>query len=277
MPCPAKQAAARRVAHHRHYAPHAAAPWKNVLNSSRCRSAASGPPALLMPAGIRRLAPNSDMDATEQAVRALGEAFVMNSLHRVLQTRLGKEQNVFAGLSRMMLDSFEDQPVLLVTECGSGAAVLLRSCQFASLAADVRATPTPFSLTPGSLQMLTAIPQDSLPTMMQRVQQAYEAGLSAVQQPSSISSSSSSGSSSSSSAGHAGEYLQVAIIGVTPAAQGRGLGLSLLQAAVAAAQQDGLPLAVQAAGEGVADFFAKAGMQQVGRHGLHPVMRWEAR
>ncbi|WIA33477.1 hypothetical protein OEZ86_006605 [Tetradesmus obliquus] len=211
------------------------------------------------------------MDATEQAVRALGEAFVMNSLHRVLQTRLGKEQNVFAGLSRMMLDSFEDQPVLLVTECGSGAAVLLRSCQFASLAADVRATPTPFSLTPGSLQMLTAIPQDSLPTMMQRVQQAYEAGLSAVQQPSS---SSSSSGSSSSSAGHAGEYLQVAIIGVTPAAQGRGLGLSLLQAAVAAAQQDGLPLAAQAAGEGVADFFAKAGMQQVGRHGLHPVMRW---
>ncbi|WIA13338.1 hypothetical protein OEZ85_006920 [Tetradesmus obliquus] len=220
-----------------------------------------------MPAGIRRLAPNSDMDATEQAVKALGEAFVMNSLHRVLQTRLGKEQNVFAGLSRMMLDSFEDQPVLLVTECGSGAAVLLRSGQFASLAADVASTPTPFSLTPGSLQMLTAIPQDSLPTMMQQVQQAYEAGLSTVQQAS---------SSSSSSAGHAGEYLQLAIIGVTPAAQGRGLGLSLLQAAMAAAQQDGLPLAVQAAGEGVADFFAKAGMQQVGRHGLHPLMHWEA-
>jgi GNAT superfamily N-acetyltransferase len=161
----------------------------------------------------------------------------------------------------MMLDSFEDQPVLLVTECGSGAAVLLHSSQFASLAADMQATPVPFSLTPGSLQMLTAIPEGSLPIMMQEVQQSYEAGKLALQQ------------ASSSREGSTGEFLQLALIGVTPAAQGRGLGLALLQAAAAVAQQEGLPLLVQAAGDGLVDFCGKAGMQQVGRSVL---MLWEA-
>jgi GNAT superfamily N-acetyltransferase len=172
-----------------------------------------------------------------------------------------------AGLSRMMLDSFEDHPVLLLTKCGNGAAVLLHSSQFASLAADVQATPMPFSLTPGSLQMLTAVPEDSLPITMQEVQQVYEAGLAAMQQAS---------SSSSKDKGHSGEYLQLAIIGVTPAAQGRGLGMALLQAAVAVAQQEGLPLLVQAAGDGVAEFYAKAGMQTIGRRGVHPLMLWKA-
>jgi GNAT superfamily N-acetyltransferase len=164
----------------------------------------------------------------------------------------------------MMLDSFEEQPVLLVTQCGRGAAVLLHSSQFASLAAHVAATPAPFSLTPGTLQMLTCIPQDSLPIMLQEVQQVYEAGLAAMQQ------------SSSSSNARAAEYLQLAIIGVTPAEQGKGLGRSLVQAAVAVAEQEQLPLLVQAAGDGVAEFYGKVGLQTIGRRGVHPLMMWDS-
>jgi GNAT superfamily N-acetyltransferase len=166
----------------------------------------------------------------------------------------------------MMLDSFEEQPVLLVTQCGNGAAVLLHSSQFASLAADVQATPTPFSLTPGSLQMLTCIPQDSLPIMLQEVQQVYEAGLAAMQH-----------TRSGSGNANAAEYLQLAIIGVTPAQQGKGLGRLLLQAAVAVAQQEQLPLLVQAAGDGVAEFYGKCGLQTIGRRGVHLLMLWESR
>jgi ribosomal protein S18 acetylase RimI-like enzyme len=188
-------------------------------------------------------------------------------LHDLLHcSAAADDDDAVVGLSRMMLDSFEEQPVLLITQCGSGAAVLLHSFQFASLAADVQATPTPFSLTPGSLQMLTCIPQDSLPIMMQEVQQVYEAGLAAMQQV----------SSSSSSNADAAEYLQLAIIGVTPAQQGKGLGRLLLQAAVAVAEQEQLPLLVQAAGDGVAEFYGKSGLTTIGRRGVHPLMLWES-
>jgi hypothetical protein len=74
MPCLSGSPAARRVGQLRHAAPHsssAAALQKHVPR--RGKVAASGSPAVLMPTSIRRLAPSSDMDATEQAIKVLGE------------------------------------------------------------------------------------------------------------------------------------------------------------------------------------------------------------
>jgi len=154
----------------------------------------------------------------------------------------------------MMLDKFSHKPVLFTTPCNSAAAIALIESQQASFISDLQ--DMDFNIIPGSLQMLTAMPEKSMPVVLSQVQQVYETTATAV---------------------HAvlpgQSFLQVMLLGVRPANQGRGLGSALLGSVTGAADAAGLPIAVQLTNRDLISFFHKHGFEEIGSPDLlHQVM-----
>uniref|UniRef100_A0A383VZM8 N-acetyltransferase domain-containing protein n=1 Tax=Tetradesmus obliquus TaxID=3088 RepID=A0A383VZM8_TETOB len=132
------------------------------------------------------------------------------------------------------------------------AAVLLSSSQEAQLVALQQQLD--FGVIPGTLQMLQAIPQSSLPTMMAAFRILHEAGTAAMH-----------------SAGHS-HYLKLMLLAARPKAQGNGLGSAVLDAAVAAADGKRLPLYLEAANEELVPMYERYGFKPVGRLDLMTLM-----
>ncbi|KAF6251555.1 hypothetical protein COO60DRAFT_607850 [Scenedesmus sp. NREL 46B-D3] len=176
-----------------------------------------------------------------------GQAFMQHELHRQLSTRLGREQHLFSGISRLMLDSFPDDPVLYVTEQGpaDAAAVVFSSTQEAQMIAMQKTLD--FSVTPGTLQLLQAVPESSLPLVMAAARQLHQAGTVAMQE-----------------AGHK-SYLKLMLLAARPEAQGSGLGSAVLEAVVAAADRQQMPLYVEAAHDGLVPLYERYAFKPRGK------------
>eukprot|EP00775_Hariotina_reticulata_P012344 gene12344-12478_t len=194
------------------------------------------------------------MAAVEAACKTLGQAYIAHPWHRKLNAQLGREQAVFAGFSRMLLDKFSHEPVLFTTPCNRAAAIALTESQQLDFTSDLQGLD--FTIIPGSLQMLTAMPENSMPVVLSLVQQVCEPTAKAVQ-----------------AALPNRPFLQMMLLGVRPADQGRGLGGALLEAVAGTADAAGLPLAVQLTGRGLVLFLQKHGFKEIGgKDRLQPVM-----
>lgn len=154
----------------------------------------------------------------------------------------------------MLLDKFSHEPVLYTTPCSSAAAIALTDSQQLDFISDLQ--DLDFTIIPGSLQMLTAMPENSMPVVVSLVQQVCQPTAQAVQ-----------------AALPKRPFLQVVLLGVRPADQGRGLGSALLKAVAGTADAAGLPLAVQLLGQDLVPFMQKHGFERIGGQDLlHPVM-----
>lgn len=155
----------------------------------------------------------------------------------------------------MMLDKFSHDQVLYITDCGKAAAIVLTNQQQASLLEDLRSMD--FSIIPGTLQMLVAIPQDSMPKVTSEVEEVYAAGLAAVKQ---------------NLPGYTGVYQQIMLIGVQPEVQDQGLGSALIRGIVQEAEQQQQPLVVEVTHEDWVRFFEKFGFRELGERDWRPIM-----
>lgn len=154
----------------------------------------------------------------------------------------------------MMLDKFSDAPVLYITQCGNAAAIVLSNEQQASIIQSLQAMD--FSIIHGSLQMLVAMPEDSMPKVAADLEKTYTSSLSAVLE-----------------AGAKGTYQQIMLIGTQPSEQSKGLGSALMKAILYEAERQQQPLVVQMPDESSTKFYAKFGFKVIGHSKeLQPIM-----
>jgi len=171
------------------------------------------------------------------------QAYISHRWCRDLQIRLGKEQDLFQGLARLQLDTFGQDPVLLLSEDCKAAGILLSNQQEAHLVTALRGLD--FTVIAGTLQIMQAMPEGRLPQLTDQMQQLQETALAAGQQQ---------GYSS---------YLKLMCLGVRPEVQSQGLGRALLAAALARAQQAQQIL--------LADVADAAAVQMLERHGFKSI------
>eukprot|EP00878_Enallax_costatus_P006392 GHUV01006703.1.p1 GENE.GHUV01006703.1~~GHUV01006703.1.p1 ORF type:complete len:222 (+),score=38.34 GHUV01006703.1:490-1155(+) len=186
-------------------------------------------------------------------VKTFGQAYMTHRWQRQLHTKIGKEQDVFAGFSRMMLDRFSDEPVLYLTDCGKAAAIVLTNQQQASLIEALQSMD--FSIIHGTLQMLVAIPEDSIPAVRTELEETHKAAADVVQ-----------------NVDRGGLHKQIVLIGTQPEAQGKGLASALMHAITSEADKQHHMLLAEAPDESGVGFYAKFGFDVVGRRELRPLM-----
>lgn len=158
-----------------------------------------------------------------------------------------------AGLSRMMLDHFADDHVLYLTDCGRSAAIVLTNQQQTSLINALQLMD--FSIIPGTLQMLVAMPEDSIPTVKSELDDIFSSAKDIVKYMN-----------------HGGVYKQIMLIGTQPEVQGQGLATALLHAIDAEADTRHQMLLAEAPDEGNTGFYKRFGFNVVGRRELRPLM-----
>jgi GNAT superfamily N-acetyltransferase len=96
-------------------------------------------------------------------------------------------------------------------------------------------------------RLLQAMPESSLPIIRAAGRQLYEAGTAAM-----------------SAAGHT-SYLKLFLVATRPEAQGSGLGSAVLDAVVAAADRQGMPLYLEAAHDGLVPMYERYAFKSLGK------------
>lgn len=113
-----------------------------------------------------------------------------------------------------------------------------------------------FSVIAGTLQIMQAMPEARLPKLTSQLAQLQQGSARLAQ-----------------AQGHS-SYLKLVCLGVRPASQDKGLGRSLLAAAMDKAQQEGQLLMADAADVGVVQMLERRGFKALGSSGLLSQLAW---
>lgn len=202
---------------------------------------------------VLRSSPAADKQATAACISSIGQAFAGDDyIQRVFLVKPGNEPLLLEGMSRVYLDRFKDAQLLFHTQDCSSAAIVYSSEQ--SHALDNKFSfSIVCSILPGLLHMMRALPLRSLPKLLSLIHRMNSKGTAAVK-----------------AAGVTGSYLKLIVIATHPEQQRKGLGTAVLQTVAADADQQQLPLYLEAIEEHLVPWYHRHGFVTVGAVDVQP-------